>query len=262
MDNRTANAYRTVCELAVLERRCAAAEAGLRVLGKVRIPVKIRHALLKALKQWNKSERAVLFWRENSICDSSTIVESESDQDDEDLPQSRININGADVTKMFFDYKRGATSMVKSNNFKIEENVSESAACFNILLLNHDQQSNTQTNYLGANILEELKKCSLYDHTFAVKDNLYLAVSKIDYNLQRGVHSLRVGMMKLLELPINEEASVYEKSWIKGIACMLNFLPRKAIDDTQFGESELWSTYFNPVLTSMFSRTEDTILLK
>lgn len=43
---------------------------------------------------------------------------------------------------------------------------------------------------------------------------------------------------------------------------MLNFLPRKAVDDTQLVESELWSTYFNPLLTAILSRAEDNILLK
>jgi hypothetical protein len=43
---------------------------------------------------------------------------------------------------------------------------------------------------------------------------------------------------------------------------MLGFLPKKEVDVSKLGESELWSTYYNPLLTAILSRTQDNILLQ
>lgn len=107
-----------------------------------------------------------------------------------------------------------------------------------------------------------MRECSGFDRTFLLTDSLYMGVSKVIYSVQHGDNTVDVGMIKLLQLSVKEETSIYEKKWIKGMACMLNFLPRKAVDDTQLGESELWSTYFNPLLTAILSRAEDNLLLK
>lgn len=71
-----------------------------------------RAVLLKALKNWEKSEKAISFWRDRCTCDSTTIVESDSEY--EELPKSRWNINSIDVSKMLFDYRRCAISMIKT----------------------------------------------------------------------------------------------------------------------------------------------------
>lgn len=70
-------------------------------------------------------------------------------------------------------------------------------------------------------------------------DVTYLKPSKIAYNLQRGVLTVEIAMIKLLELSITEGITIHETNLLKGIACMLNFLPTKEVDAKKLGESEL-----------------------
>ncbi|KAG1140912.1 hypothetical protein G6F37_008689 [Rhizopus arrhizus] len=227
-----------------------------------------RGVLLKALKIWDKSEKAVSFWRDRCIFDSTTIGDNDSEHDessdDEKLPKSRWNINGMDVSKMLFDYRRSVISMVRTEGLIFaEKNITELAACLNMLLITDDQHKSLQIKYFGDTLLDRiLKEATHFDYTFTMIDTVYLAISKIVYDIQRGVLLLEMGMIKLLELSVKEEITVYEKKIIKGIACMLNFLPKKEVDVSKLGESELWSTYYNPLLTSILFETQNNILLR
>lgn len=65
-----------------------------------------RNALMKRLQTWEKSEQAVLFWNGRSMSNATTVVESEHEQ--VDLPQSRLLVQGLDVSKMLFDLRHCA----------------------------------------------------------------------------------------------------------------------------------------------------------
>lgn len=144
-----------------------------------------------------------------------------------------------------------------------EKNITELAACFNMLLITDDQHNSLQVKYFGGTLLDRiLKEVTHFDYTFTMIDTVYLAISKIVYDIQRDVLLLEMGMIKLLELSVKEEITIYEKKIIKGIACMLNFIPKNEVDVSKLGESELWSTYYNPLLTSILSETQDNILLR
>lgn len=179
-------------------------------------------------------------------------------------PKAGGNINGMDVSKMLFDYRCSVISMVKTEGLIFaEKNIMELAACFNMLLITDDQHNSLQVKYFGGTLLDRiLKEVTHFDYTFTMIDTVYLAISKIVYDIQRGVLLLEMGMIKLLELSVKEEITIYEKKIIKGIACMLNFIPKNEVDVSKLGESELWSTYYNPLLTSILSETQDNILLR
>ncbi|KAI7904950.1 uncharacterized protein BX663DRAFT_559207 [Cokeromyces recurvatus] len=132
-----------------------------------------------------------------------------------------------------------------------------------MLLVTDNQHNDLQIKYFGGALLDQiLKECTHFDYTFTIMDTVYLAISKIIYDIQRGVLLLEMGMIKLLELSLKEEITIYEKKVLKGIACILNFLPKKEIDVAKLGESELWSTYYSPLLTSILSETQCIILLR
>lgn len=131
----------------------------------------------------------------------------------------------------------------------MKKNIIELAACFDMLLVTDDQHNNLQIKYFGGTLLGILKKCTQFDYNFTMMDTVYLAIPKNIYDIQGGALSLEMGMIKLLELSVKEKITIYEKNLLKGIACMLNFLPKKEVDVAKLGESELWSTYHNPLLT-------------
>jgi hypothetical protein len=134
---------------------------------------------LKALKIWDKSEKAVSFWRDRCIFDSTTISDNDSEHDessdDEELPKSRWNINGMDVSKMLFDYRCNLISMVKTEGLIFaEKNITELAACFNMLLVNDDQHNSLQIKYFGGTLLDRiLKEGTHFDYTFTMMDTVY-----------------------------------------------------------------------------------------
>lgn len=132
-----------------------------------------------------------------------------------------------------------------------------------MLLVTDDQHNSLQIKYFGGTLLDQiLKEGTHFDYIFTMIDTVYLAISKIIYDIQRGVLLLEMGMIKLLELSVREERTIYEKSIIKDIACMLNFLPKKEVDVAKLGEIELWSTYYTPLLITILSETQDNILLR
>lgn len=224
--------------------------------------------LLKALKSWDKSEKVVSFWRDRCIFDYTTIGDNDNEHDessiDEEIPKSRWNINSMNVSKMLFDYRRSVISMIKTEGLIFsEKNITELAACFNMLLVTDGQHNSLQIKYFGGTLLDQiLKEDTHFDYTFTMMDTVYLAISKIVYDIQRGVLLLEMGMIKLLELSVKEEITIYKKNIIKGIACMLNFLPKKEVDVAKLGEIELRSTYYTPLLTTILSETQDNILLR
>lgn len=77
-----------------------------------------------------------------------------------------------------------------------------------------------------------------------------------------GALELERGKIKLLELALTKDLSIHEKNLLKGLESMLNFLPQTKVEVSTLGESELWSTYFNPLFTSIFSKTREDILLR
>lgn len=131
----------------------------------------------------------------------------------------------------------------------MKKNIIELAACFDMLLVTDDQHNNLQIKYFGGTLLGILKKCTQFDYNYTMMDTVYLAIPKNIYDIQGGALSLEMGMIKLLELSVKEKITIYEKNLLKVIACMLNFLPKKEVDVARLGESELWSTYHNPLLT-------------
>lgn len=125
--------------------------------------------MLKAFKSWNKSEQAVLFWRQ-PISDASTIIDSDHEQ--EELPASRLFIQGVDVTNIIFTYKNRAVKVVKSKKDMYGNRIAELAACFNILLLT-DYPGKLQVHYLGSSVLETLGECSGFDRSFTMADTVF-----------------------------------------------------------------------------------------
>jgi hypothetical protein len=66
-------------------------------------------------------------------------------------------------------------------------------------------------------------------------------------------------MINLLELSENEDLPLYERKVVEGLSNVVEFLPGKKIDELTLGESELWSTHFNPLLTTLSSSSEDKV---
>ncbi|GAA5798564.1 hypothetical protein HPULCUR_003969 [Helicostylum pulchrum] len=100
------------------------------------------------------------------------------------------------------------------------------------------------------------------NNTFTVTDIVFLSTAKIIYDVRMGALELERGKIKLLELALTKDLSIHEKNLLKGLESMLNFLPQTKVEVSTLGESELWSTYFNPLFTSIFSKTREDILLR
>ncbi|CEG66580.1 hypothetical protein RMATCC62417_03127 [Rhizopus microsporus] len=248
-----------------------------RIIDKWITPEEKRNSLTQALKKWNKSEEAASFWRDRVMCDSETIVSSgceinnlPNDEFPNDelpntgMPQNRWIVNSQDVSKVFFDYRHYAIKMIKKKaSFLIEKHIMEVLACFNLIFLIHGQYSNLQLKYFGGCLIDQICNKHIYlDTNFTMVNTVYSHLSKTIYDIQRNLISLEIGMIQLLQLSIKENISTYEKKIIKGVVSMLNFLPKKEVDESKLGESELWSTYHHPLLTSLLSDNQQNVILR
>ncbi|RCH80627.1 hypothetical protein CU097_002755, partial [Rhizopus azygosporus] len=63
-------------------------------------------------------------------------------------------------------------------------------------------------------------------------------------------------------MQVAQSVSKYEKKLVEGLATMLTHLPAVKVKDTNIAESELWSTYYHPLFTYLFSDPANNVLLR
>lgn len=114
--------------------------------------------------------------------DSKTIANnnSEFEKSNEELlndefPKNRWIVNDKDVSKMPFGYRQNMTNMIKTqNSFLIEEHIMEALACFNMLLLIHDQRNNLQIKYFGGCLIDKIcNEHNYFDINFIMMGAIY-----------------------------------------------------------------------------------------
>ncbi|KAI9357484.1 hypothetical protein BD770DRAFT_410800 [Pilaira anomala] len=148
--------------------------------------------------------------------------------------------------------------------FLIESSIHELLSLSNILLLAPEQYSQLVINIFTKDILYDLnsyllKEC--LDPRQDMSDDVFTKLSRIMNNVESNNQSKDDAEIELLTLGKN--LCPIQKSLILGIKACMRKLPLLPIKYKQsLGEYELFSMYFDPLLSALFSDPDKNVLLR
>ncbi|ORE02358.1 hypothetical protein BCV72DRAFT_53925 [Rhizopus microsporus var. microsporus] len=195
--------------------------------------------------------------------DQDEINETEEDEGTEAEPW--ILENGINVTNLFTEYRQHVKQFVESEGFiPLESHVQELAALNHILILKPLQHSKMMrevfTDEHIKHALNEQVRMSIglsLDFTSEDLMRLNLILKQLTNHTQ-SIYRITIDIL------LFSNSLTYEKRRVLiGIALLILKLPRDPIADvTNISESELWSIYFDPLLSAIVSDNERNMLLR
>ncbi|CEG82392.1 hypothetical protein RMATCC62417_16467 [Rhizopus microsporus] len=82
-------------------------------------------------------------------------------------------------------------------------------------------------------------------------DDVYLKLSHIVYDIEEKNISVMEGALMLTQMV--DTASYYEQKLLMNLARLIEELPKTFVENNRIGETELWSSYFHPLLSRILS---------
>jgi hypothetical protein len=154
--------------------------------------------------------------------------------------------------------------LLEHKSLPIETYVTEFAALSHVFLLGKNQYSQTVSDVFTVDTLEKItdtlvKKDINWGLTFSQSQFMELSNTLADLSL--GLKKRQDCIIDLTMISRNAEYS--QNRVLQGIANLIQKLPSAAIkDSTTIGEAELWSTYFDPMLSVLITDPEKSVQLR
>ncbi|KAI9255401.1 hypothetical protein EDC94DRAFT_587190 [Helicostylum pulchrum] len=136
------------------------------------------------------------------------------------------------------------TTVALTSDASAEKYITNLAACFNMFFLT-DQYHHSLLQHFGTPLLDQLSKYNHFGSTFTIADSLLLAISNLISSILDGNLNLRIARAQILVLSA-KDITLYELNLLNGISYILDFLPKKEVDISKLGRSELWSACYHP----------------
>ncbi|KAL0080214.1 hypothetical protein F4703DRAFT_1777642 [Phycomyces blakesleeanus] len=172
---------------------------------------------------------------------------------------------GNNITRMFKDYQSIVQSLVRKHvALPLETYINELAALTHILVLNKNQHSSIAKKVFSVDLLDYLAVSLVsesMDYNLSMNDQQYMAMAKIINQLSL---SNTTREKAFLELTLMSSRMNYsERRLIHGITNLIQKLPNLPLkDNSSISESELWSTYFDPLLSCLICDPEKLVHLR
>lgn len=170
--------------------------------------------------------------------------------------------DGKNINIMFDQYKSLVDELfLVHERLPIETYVAEFAALSHVFLLCKNQYSQTVSDVFTVDTLEKItdtliKKDINWNLTFSQSEFMELSTTLTD--LSFGLKKRQDCIIDLLMMSRNGGYS--QNRVLQGIANLIQKLPTAAIkDSTTIGEAELWSTYFDPILSVLVADPEESV---
>ncbi|KAI8878081.1 hypothetical protein K501DRAFT_259306 [Backusella circina FSU 941] len=169
-----------------------------------------------------------------------------------------------DIALLFTKFKQAVAQISTDHLFLIESSIHELLSMSNILLLAPEQYSQLVINIFTEEILYDLdsyllKEC--LDPRQDMSNNVFTKLSRIVNNVESNNQSKDDAEIELLTL--GKDLCPIQKSLILGIKACMRKLPLLPIKNKQsLGECELFTMYFDPLLSALFSDPDKNILLR
>ncbi|KAG1516319.1 hypothetical protein G6F53_002255 [Rhizopus delemar] len=170
-----------------------------------------------------------------------------------------------DVPIPFGNFKAKVKDILQADQtLQIETHIQELLSLNNILLLQPLQQSRLMRSIFTDSLLSKMHDDFLMkvgSHNLKFTSAEYMAIVENVMNLDSGIISTLSTTTKLLQLA---SSMPYEKQRVvTGLAILIQKLPRSSINDAAtISETELWSTYFDPILSCVVVVAEQLVLLR
>ncbi|KAG0176913.1 hypothetical protein DFQ28_006716 [Apophysomyces sp. BC1034] len=191
--------------------------------------------------------------------DDSFINMTKDDTDDDPWIYNNINIS-----RLFKVYQTTVIDIIRTHKtIPLESYIHELAALTHIIILCKDQHSLIAQNVFSLDLLQDLSSPDLHamnlNLDFSVEN--FIAINTIITNLNLKTSTRNQAFMDLTTLTTGMEYG--PKRIILGINSLIQGLPVTPLNDyKEIGESELWCTYFNPLLSFLISDPDQFIHLR
>ncbi|KAG1225604.1 hypothetical protein G6F68_009786 [Rhizopus microsporus] len=154
--------------------------------------------------------------------------------------------------------------MSGNNLFLIESSVHEILALSNILLLCPGQHSPLCMNVFTEDVISELTKellSEIMDFNLDMADDACMKLARIINNVESNMQSKDDAELDLLML--GKSLNSFGRSLVRGIMTGMRKLPQMAIKTKKhIGECELFTMYFDPILSALLSDPDKNVLLR
>ncbi|KAI9254089.1 hypothetical protein BY458DRAFT_521456 [Sporodiniella umbellata] len=169
-----------------------------------------------------------------------------------------------DIALLFTKFKQAVAQISTDHLFLIESSIHELLSLSNILLLAPEQHSQLVINIFTEEILHDLDSYLLKECLDPMQDmsnDVFTKWSRIMNNVESNNQSKDDAEIELLTL--GKDLCPIQKSLILGIKACMRKLPLFPIKNKQsLGECELFTMYFDPLLSALFSDPDKNILLR
>ncbi|CAO3640917.1 unnamed protein product [Cunninghamella blakesleeana] len=172
---------------------------------------------------------------------------------------------GNNITRMFKSYQSiGQTLINKHLALPLESYINELAALTHILLLNKHQHSSIAKKVFSVELLDDLAVSLVsesMDYNLSMDEQQYMAMAKIINQLSLSNITREKALLELT--PISSNMEYGERRLIRGLINMIQKLPTMPLkDNSDISETELWSTFFDPLLSCLICDPERLVHLR
>ncbi|KAG0190283.1 hypothetical protein DFQ28_002265, partial [Apophysomyces sp. BC1034] len=203
----------------------------------------------------------------NQYNTSSNEDSSNEDSSNEDSSNDGEWVfNGTNVTNLFKRYQHKIKDrVVEKNSFQAESDLQEVLALSNILFLAPNQHSELKVKVFGCQVIDSLCHATItrfmdnLEADFSTQEISDLAVIVDDIQTGKKLTiDAQVDLLVMAKTMGPTKAAV-----VRGIANLVVKLPtREIVDLDSLGETELQSTYFDPVLAPLLSNPQQNVVLR
>ncbi|KAI8148152.1 hypothetical protein BJV82DRAFT_318048 [Fennellomyces sp. T-0311] len=185
------------------------------------------------------------------------------------VPEEPLMVGSVNVASRFHTYKHKALQAACSGNgLPVETQTHEIAVLSQVLTLKRRQYSNMVTDIIGKEVLDSLhsKYCAdALKYDIKLPSATLLEISTIIDQLAQPdlkKHPPRLAIMsQLLVIACKESYSVSHV--ILGLSLLLSRIPNMSIANVNcISESELWSCFYDPILSAVLADPDQDVLLR
>ncbi|KAG1040010.1 hypothetical protein G6F43_012382 [Rhizopus delemar] len=188
------------------------------------------------------------------------------DNNEDSNNDSKWTFNGTNVTNLSRQYQhRTKAQIADKSSFQVESDLQEILVLSNILFLAPNQHSDLKVQVFGFQFVDSLCYATInrfmdnLEVDFSMQEVSDLAAIMDDV-LTRKKLTIDVQLDLLLTAKTMDPAKV---AVVRGIANLVVKLPtREIVDMDSLGETELQSTYIDPVLTPLLSNLQQNVILR
>ncbi|CAO3697691.1 unnamed protein product [Rhizopus stolonifer] len=169
------------------------------------------------------------------------------------------------ITRLFKDYQSIVQSLVsKHEALPLESYINELAALTHILVLNKHQHSSIAKMVFSDELLDDLAESMIsesMDYNLSMSEQQYMAMAKIVNQLSLSKTTREKAFLEFTLISSNMDYN--ERRLIRGLTNLIQKLPNLPLkDNSTLSESELWNTYFDPLLSYLICNPEKLVHLR